>query len=343
MLKRPRSKEGPAMGYAQAKAIDFETIPVIDVGPLRSETGAHAVADALREAASLVGFFYVRNHGVADAVIARAHDAAAAFFALPEEEKRKVTVNRRHRGWLGAGGAKMHDGARPDLKESFNWALELPLDDPDVGPERPLLGPNNWPAAMPELRSALGAYYDAMLGCGRDLLHGFALALDLPETFFVEKYRKPLARGSIIHYPPQPADLGVEQFGVGPHTDYGCITLLWQDSNGGLQVRNRAGEWIAAPPIPGTFVINIGDLMARWTNDLFASTPHRVVNSTGRERYSMPVFFDPDFDTVIDCRECRPSLSEQHYPTTTAGAHILGRFNAAFAYRDAQVSASSAR
>jgi isopenicillin N synthase-like dioxygenase len=98
-------------------------------------------------------------------------------------------------------------------------------------------------------------------------------------------------------------------------------------------VRNRSSEWIAAPPIPGTFGINIGDLMARWTNDLFASTPHRVVNSTGRERYSMPVFFDPDFDTVIDCRECNPA-AEPLYPPTTAGAHVVGRFNAAFAYRN---------
>ncbi|MEM7022540.1 MAG: 2-oxoglutarate and iron-dependent oxygenase domain-containing protein [Pseudomonadota bacterium] len=323
------------MGYAQAKAVDFDSIPVIDIGPLRKSdsAGKQAVADLLREAAIDVGFFYVRDHGVPSAVIERAQGAAADFFALPDAEKANVAVDRRHRGWLGSGGAKMHDGARPDLKESFNWAFELTDDDPDVSPDKPLLGPNNWPATLPELRVALSAYYDAMLGCGRDLLRGFATALELSESFFVEKYRKPLARGSIIHYPPQPPDLGVEQFGVGPHTDYGCITLLWQDNNGGLQVRNRAGEWIAAPPIPGTFVINIGDLMARWTNDLFASTPHRVVNNTGRERYSMPVFFDPDFDTVIDCRQCRPDQTPR-YPTTTAGAHVLSRFNAAFAYRN---------
>jgi isopenicillin N synthase-like dioxygenase len=335
MLAREQARKGPAMGYAQARTIDFDTIPVIDMAPLSSGGRAQALGVAIdvRRAATDVGFFYVRNHGVPEDVIARAQHAAAAFFALPDEEKAKVAVDRRHRGWLGAGGAKMHEGARPDLKESFNWALELAADDPDVGPDKPLLGPNNWPADMPELRPALSSYYDAMLGCGRDLLHAFAMALDLPETFFIERYRKPLARGSVIHYPPQPADLGVEQFGVGPHPDYGCIPLLWQDSNGGLQVRNRAGEWIAAPPIPGTFVINIGDLMARWTNDLFASTPHRVVNNTGRERYSMPVFFDPDFDTVIDCRECQPGVTPR-YPTTTAGAHVVSRFNAAFAYRN---------
>lgn len=323
-------------GYARAKTIDFESIPVIDIGPLRAKAtdGAQRVAHQLYDAATQIGFFYVTNHGVAEELIRAAHQVAARFFALPNEQKEKVAVDRRHRGWLGAGGAKMARDAKVDLKESFNWGFELAADDPDIGPDKPLLGPNNWPSFMPEMQPALYGYYEAMLGCGRDLLRGFSRALDLPEGFFTDHYRKPLARGSIIHYPPQPPDMGKHQFGVAPHTDYGCITLLWQDDNGGLQVQNRAGEWIEAPPIPGSFVINIGDLMARWTNDLFTSTPHRVVNSTGRERYSMPVFFDPDFDTVIDGRACRPDLDEpQRYPVTTAGAHVLARFNAAFAYR----------
>ena len=143
-----------------------------------------------------------------------------------------------------------------------------------------------------------------------------------------------LARGSIIYYPPQPPDLGASQFGVSAHTDYGCLTILSQDSNGGLQVRNRAGEWIAAPPIPGTFVINIGDLLARWTNDVFTSTPHRVINASGRPRYSIAVFFDPDYDTPIEALPaCVKPGTAPAYPPVSCGDYIVGRFDKAFAYR----------
>ncbi|MGH7004219.1 MAG: 2OG-Fe(II) oxygenase family protein, partial [Alphaproteobacteria bacterium] len=136
--------------------------------------------------------------------------------------------------------------------------------------------------------------------------------------------------------------LGADQFGVSAHTDYGCITFVCQDDSGGLQVRNRAGEWIAAPPIPGTLVVNIGDLLARWTNDLFRSTPHRVVNTSGRARYSLAVFYDPDFDAevkVID--SCLAPGAAPRYAPTTCGAHVLSKFDAAFAYR--KESAAPAR
>ena len=187
---------------------------------------------------------------------------------------------------------------------------------------------------MPEMKAALDRYCAAVDGVGRKLLRAVAIALDLPEMFFVERYRKPLVRGSIIYYPPQPPDLGVDQFGVSAHTDYGCLTILSQDANGGLQVRNRAGEWIAAPPLAGTFVINIGDLLARWTNDAFASTPHRVVNASGRPRYSIAVFYDPDYDTRIEVLPgCVAPGAVPAYPPVSCGDYIVGRFDRAFAYR----------
>jgi isopenicillin N synthase-like dioxygenase len=204
-----------------------------------------------------------------------------------------------------------------------------------------LMGPNIWPPALPGMKQVLDSYYAAVVDCGEQLLRALAVALDKKQEFFLDKFKKPLARGSIIYYPPQPPDSGAEQFGVSPHSDYGCLTLLWQDDNGGLQVRAKDGGWIEAPPIPGTFVINIGDLLARWTNDLFASTAHRVINRSGRERYSVALFYDPHFDTAIEVLDtcCAPSTAPRYTPTT-CGAYILERFGGAFSYRQNEVAAA---
>jgi isopenicillin N synthase-like dioxygenase len=317
-------------------AASFDEVPLIDIGGLRSGVpgAAQKVADAICRASTEVGFFYVVNHGVPQDKIDRAIAAAQAFFALPDETKARVKVNSRHRGFLGMGGAKMYAGAIPDLKESFVWGLELAESDPDVSPERTLLGPNQWPGFMPELGPALYGWYEQALACGNDLLRAFALGLGLPESFFVSRFTKPMARGSVVHYPPQPPVSEKDQFGVGPHTDYGFITILWQDQVGGLEVLNAAKRWVPAPPVPGSFVVNVGDLLARWSNDRFASTPHRVVNRSGRERYSMPVFFDPNWETMVDPRECGlPAGDAPHYPPVIAGEHIRGRFDRAFKYR----------
>lgn len=324
------------MGYAKARRVSFSEIPVIDLAPLRdgSGDGLAAVSRRVHEAATSAGFFYIANHRVPREVIDAAHEASIRFFALPHEEKLRVKIDDRHRGFIAIGEAKMYDDANVDLKESFTWGLELPADDPDVAAGKPLMGPNNWPDFMPELGTALYPYYEAVLACGNDLLRAFAVGLGLPQAFFLEKYEKPLARASILYYPPQPADLGPSQFGVAPHTDYGCITILWQDGSGGLQVRNREGEWIAAPPIDDTFVINIGDLMARWTNGLFASTPHRVVNRSGRARHSMAVSFDPNFDAVVSCpKSLHSGRDPTRYQPVTCGEYVLSRFNDVFAYR----------
>ncbi|MCW5770325.1 MAG: isopenicillin N synthase family oxygenase [Rhodospirillaceae bacterium] len=323
------------MSYATARTVDFREIPVVDLGPAFTDgAGLAATAAAVRRAAMEVGFLYVTNHGIAAATIDDAFAVAHRFFALPEQEKQAVAVDARHRGFIGIGGAKMYDGARPDLKESFVYGVDLPETDPDVAAGKKLMGPNRWPAALPEMKPAIDRYYAGIDRAGQALLRAVALSLDLPERFFADRYTKPLARGSLIYYPPQPPELGAEQFGVSAHTDYGCITFVCQDDNGGLQVRNRAGEWIAAPPIRGTLVVNIGDLLARWTNDRFRSTPHRVVNTSGRARYSMAVFYDPDYDAEVKAiPSCVAPGEAPHYPPTTCGAHVLSRFEAAFAYR----------
>ena len=320
------------MSYATARTVDFREIPVIDLAPAAARLGE--VAAAVRRAATEAGFFYIANHGIPPATIDAAFAASRRFFALPLERKLAVAVDRRHRGYIRIGEAKMYDGARPDLKESFVYGIDLPETDPDVRAGRPLMGPNRWPTELPEMKAAFDRYYAAIDRTGQTVLRAVAMSLGLSERFFAERYAKPLARGSLVYYPPQPPELGKDQFGVSAHTDYGCITFVCQDDNGGLQVRNRSGEWIAAAPIPGTLVVNIGDLLARWTNDLFRSTPHRVVNTSGRARYSLAVFYDPDSDTEVKAIDsCVPRGEAPRYPAITCGAHVLSRFEAAFAYR----------
>ena len=314
----------------------MNAIPVISLAPLLAggEAGLRSVAAAIRRAATEIGFFYIADHGIAPERIAATHAIAKSFFALPLAEKRKVEINSRHRGFLKLGEAVMHGAKRPDLKESFIFGLDLPEDDPDVREGKLLMGPNIWPPALPEMKQVLDAYYAAVVGCGEQLLRAVAVALDKPEGFFLAKFRKPLARGSIIYYPPQPPDAATEQFGVSPHSDYGCLTLLWQDDNGGLQVRSLASRsWIDARPVAGSFVVNVGDLLARWTNDRFRSTVHRVVNLSGRARHSIATFYDPDFSTLVDPAELDDGAAPARYAPVRAGEYILGRFDQSFGYR----------
>jgi isopenicillin N synthase-like dioxygenase len=310
-------------------------LPLIDLGALRSDRGdvVQGVAHDIGAASEDVGFFYVVNHGVTDTQIGDALAAAKAFFALPVEQKQGIAVDRRHRGYLGFGGARMDDAELPDLKETFVYGVERPLPtghDGSLG----LVGPNHWPSEVPELERALYSFFQAVISAGRQLLVGIALALDLPGDFFVSKVEDPLARGSVIHYPRRSASGSPAQFGVGAHTDYGLVTLLWQDEVGGLEVETTGGRWVSAPPVAGTLVVNVGDLLARWSNDRLKSNPHRVVNHGEADRYSMAVFLDPAFDTVVDPRHCGldPEVAPLYEPLV-AGEHIARRFESAFAYR----------
>ena len=321
------------MSYAQARTIAVEDIPVIDIATLYRDDpqGLMSVAGAMRDAAEHTGFFYVRNHGIAGELIERADAIARRFFSFPIERKLTVAPASHHRGFLQIGQAKMHSGARPDLKESFIWGLDIAADDPDFLAGNRMIGPNRWPDFLPEMRATLNEYFDAANACGKVLLRAFAASLGVEPDRFTRHFAKPITRGSLVFYPAQPPDAGDRQFGVSPHTDYGVITLLHQDDVGGLQVSNRRGEWVTAHPIAGTLVVNVGDLLARWTNDRFKSTPHRVINQSGRERLSMAVFVDPDFDTPIE-PVVAPGEAARYEPTR-CGDYILGRFDASFAYR----------
>ena len=322
----------------QAEPIDAGEVPVIDIAPLRSGGDPAAVGAELARAATEVGFLYVRNHGVDDAVVERARRTGLEFFRLPKEAKREAGTNRFHHGYLEPGSTKMYDDARVDLKESFNWGIELDGEsgaghDPGAAPANPLLGPNVWPAAMPELEADVYPYFEAASACAEDLLRGFALGAGLDPEHFVRLGDRPVSRGSLQYYPPQPEGAEEDQFGVAPHTDFGVITVLCQDEIGGLEIRRSNGEWAAMPPIPGTFVVNIGDLLERWSNRRYRSTVHRVINSSGRERLSLVLAYDPNFETLVDPSAFCAEGEAPHDEPITCGDYLLWRFRKAFSYR----------
>ena len=254
-------------------------------------------------------------------------DATRRYFALPVEKRLELRMDERFRRGFMPQGINQHPGYAPDIKESYEYALDLPLDDPDVVAGRPLHGPNRWPADMPWLRNAAEAYFDATLALGKRLLRVFAASLDLDEGFFLQFMKKPMVQSRLFHYPPQPPVTDEKAFGVAPHSDYGMITLLTQDPIGGLELLKRDGEWIGAPYIEGTFVINLGDLFKVWTNDVYVSNQHRVVNRTGKERFSIPTFFNLDYDAPVSCLPtCQSADNPPKYQPIKAGDYLLSRF-----------------
>lgn len=303
-------------------------IPIVDLGPVRAGNVGE-VSQALHDAFVGSGFCYIKNHGVPQAVIDEARARALAFFHLPLEEKLKSKPKESVRGFNAIGRTKMQYAEAPDYKEYFQIGLELPRDDPAVLAGQPLRGPNQWPESVPGFREAFSSYFEEIAVCGQTLLTAVAASLGAPTNFFVGKYDKPLQRTQAVYYPPHPTDHEGELFGVAPHTDYGCVTLLWQDDVGGLEVLHRSGEWVSAVPIPGTLVINIGDLLHRWSNDRYLSSQHRVTNRSGRERLSIATFYDPDFTAMVDPADLGlpPGTAARHQPVT-AGDYIMGRINA---------------
>jgi len=319
------------MGYALAKRTDAETIPVIDITPLRDGSDPEGVANALHAASKGLGFIYIKGHGISDETIDAARSCAYEFFQSSQADKASVSVSAKHRGWLGLGGAKMQNDAKPDLKESFIWGYEDAAGD--TPQDHALRGPNQWPDFLPTMQQRAMDYFNQAHQVAHHLMRGFALGLKLDESFFLKTSARPLSRASFVYYPQQTEDMGEDQFGVGPHTDFGVLTVLCQDNVGGLQVEDINGDWIEAPPIKGTLIVNVADLLARWTDGAYKSTPHRVVNSSGRERLSLVLAFDPDPETLIDAREVFGADHNASKEPITCGDYLVWRFGNAFSYR----------
>jgi isopenicillin N synthase-like dioxygenase len=292
-----------------------ERLPVIDLS-------GRAVPAQIAAAARDTGFFYVANHGIARTLIDGVFAQANRFFDQPSERKLAVVKRPGFRGYEGLEAQQLDAASPPDIKESFNFAGDFGAPTPDPVD-------NLWPEGLPGFREALEAYYAPMLDLGRHLMRLLALSLDEPETRFDEAFRAPSASLRLLRYPPQPADAAYNQLGAGAHTDWGAITLLAQDDCGGLEVENARGEWLHADPVPDTFVVNLGDMVARWTNGRYHSNMHRVMNNvSGRNRHSIVLFFNPAYYTPVECLPTCLAADGGHakYPACTAGEHIAQRY-----------------
>lgn len=325
----------------RAEPVAVTEIPVVDLSRFRGGGGADrkqaalALAQAFRDS----GFAYLVGHGVPQALINGTFEEARRFFALPEAVKAEIAVEKSpyHRGWFGMGMENLDPGKQRegDLKEGVKIGNDLPPDHPLVRASVPYHGPNQWPSGQPSFRRQMEDYWQAMRQLAGEILHALALALELPEDHFDPWFTVPMATLGPLHYPPQAGEIRPDRLGAGAHSDFGCITLLAQDDKSGLQVRNRAGRWVGAPPVQGAFVVNVGDMLARWTNDLFASTLHRVINVSGAERYSIPFFFDPNHDAPVECiPTCLAPGEQPRYAPTTGLEHLQERFLATFEYLD---------
>jgi isopenicillin N synthase-like dioxygenase len=312
-------------------------LPVIDVAPLWEGGGAAGVAVEIGRACRDLGFFYATGHGIgADTLTALEH-SSRRFFALPEARKMEIAMARGGRAWRGyfPVGGELTSG-KPDLKQGLYFGEELGEDDARVAAGLPLHGRNLFPDDVPELKPAVLRFMREATDAAHAIMQGVALSLGLDAHYFRRTYTaRPTLLFRIFDYPAGDG----EGWGVGEHTDYGLLTLLAQDENGGLQVKTSRG-WIEAPPIEGALVCNIGDMLDRLTGGVYRSTPHRVRNVSGKSRLSFPFFFDPAFDAEIvplpDHHAARDDSAERwdrsnlHEFSGTYGEYLMSKVSKVF-------------
>jgi isopenicillin N synthase-like dioxygenase len=331
-----------AAQLALSAVSDQGRIPVLDIGPfLAGDPDAAApLARAVARTCEDTGFLVVANHGVPRRLVDDTFAVAAQFFARPERDKLALKVGQYNIGYLPFGGqvvrhSPVNKNTKPNFSESFYITRDRAPDHPDIVNNKPLVGPNCWPLDLPEFRAATTAYYAAMEAMTTRLVPIVAMALGLPPDYFAEAFAEPNCTIRLIHYPPQPNPEDNE-FGFAPHTDNNFITFLAQSALPGLEVRTAEGEWIRPPAVPGTFVVNTGAMLARYSNDRFRATPHRVINRNDASRYAIPFYLWPNHDAIVDCvPTCVGADAPPRYEPTTYGAFTQRLLTLNFAHRRA--------
>ncbi len=318
------------------------SIPVANIGALLSETeDRHRVAASIGEACRDSGFFYIVNHGVDETLQRRLEEVSKQFFAQDVKTKLEISMSYGGRAWRGyfPVGGELTSG-KPDLKEGIYFGEELSRDHPVVKAGTPLHGPNLFPANIPHMRELVLGYMATMTRLGNRLMAGISLSLGLEESYFAERYTSdPLTLFRIFNY-PVPSGNGEDEssVGVGEHTDYGLLTILKQDMSGGLQIKVKS-HWVDVPPIPNSFVCNVGDMLERLTAGRYLSAPHRVHNVTGHNRLSFAFFFDPNFNSevrpimdviVTDLKEERWDGASVHEFHGTYGEYLIAKVSRVF-------------
>ncbi|HUK60053.1 MAG TPA: 2-oxoglutarate and iron-dependent oxygenase domain-containing protein [Stellaceae bacterium] len=286
-----------------ARSVALTEVPVVDLAPAWSGDAfaRRQVMGEIAAACHEIGFFYVRNHRIARDDIARIFQTAADFHNLPLEAKMEVSITRNDhfQGYLH-GMSKGNDKTiTENLQEAFQIRRPLAADDPDLLAGKNYHGVIPWPSAMPDLKPRMMAYFGKLDVLGYALLDMFEESLDLPPGHLKQYFAKDMNSLRLLHYPPQAPDAPAAFLGARAHSDTNAFTILAQDDNGGLEVRTRAGEWLAVPPIADTLVVNVGEVLKVWTDGIFSSAAHRVINRSGRERYSIPYFMYPSYDALI--------------------------------------------
>jgi isopenicillin N synthase-like dioxygenase len=324
----------------------FDHIPIIDLRDIDQVGGAgiDSIVRQLRDAYGNVGFAYLVNHGIDRALIDAVFKASADFHALPSAAKMAIELNELHRGFIPINtstgkNSKLAVVTKPNQSESFIMMREAGTDDVAVRSGHYLAGPNQWPSELPGFREAVVAYHDALTALGHKLCRAIALALETDADAFGAAFTPPTTFLRLLYYPSQAPDPEGELYGSAPHTDFGCISILAQDDIGGLQVRTPEGEWIDAPHIPDSFVMNVGDMLHRWSNGRLLSTPHRVINHSGRARYSCPFFFDPSVTVEVKPLEsCISPDNPRQFDSIVYGDYLRAELSAAY---DRHMRASS--
>jgi isopenicillin N synthase-like dioxygenase len=320
------------------------SLPVVDVTAFASgldhdSPDAASAAEQIDAVFRELGFLLVTGHGIDDGVKQRMLDQLRVFFALPVEQKEAIAIGRSpcHRGYVGIATETLDDAntLAGDLKETIDSGPEHGPDHPEVVAGTPLHGPNQLPD-LPGFRTAWEEYFEQAVEAAVRVQRGVARALGLPVDYLLDIPGETLYHFRMIHYPPQyrlpPAE---GQLGCGAHTDYGSVTLLTDDGVGGLQVMRRDGTWIDVQVPDDHVVVNLGDLMAIWTNDRYVSNPHRVINPPDVDRYSMPLFVTPPFHARIECLEtCLEPGQSPRYEAMVAGPYLLSRFDNTHSYRN---------